>query len=117
MPPLPIIGGAGYTLGASGAIFGLVGALMYYSRRTGSSLMTSQLTGYVVSMAVFGVLMPGIDNYAHAGGFAGGYLTGMWLDPLKRERVDHIAGALVCLLATALAILASFVWVTRALMR
>ena len=117
MPPLPIIGGAGYTLGASGAIFGLVGALMYYSRRTGSSLMTSQLTGYVVSMAVFGVLMPGIDNYAHAGGFAGGYLTGMWLDPLKRERVDHIAGALVCLLATALAILASFVWVSRALMR
>ncbi len=115
MPRLPIIGGAHFTLGASGAIFGLVGALMYYSRRTGSSLMTSQLSGYVVSMAVFGVLLPGIDNYAHAGGFAGGYLVGMWLDPLKPERVDHMVGALVCLLATVAAIVTSFVWVTHRL--
>jgi hypothetical protein len=53
--------------------------------------------------------MPGIDNYAHAGGFVGGYLTSVWLDPLKPERVNHIVGALVCLGATALAILASIV--------
>jgi rhomboid protease GluP len=112
MPRLPIIGGASYTLGASAAIFGLVGALMYYGRRTGSSQMTSQLTGYVLSMAVFGILVPGIDNYAHAGGFAGGYLLGKWLDPLQPERVNHIAGAIACLVATALAILASFVWVS-----
>jgi rhomboid protease GluP len=112
MPPLPIVGGAPFTLGASAAIFGLVGALMYYSRRTGSSLMTSQLSGYVLSMAVFGILVPGIDNYAHAGGFAGGYFLGMWLDPLKPERVNHIAGALACLVATVLAIVASFLWVT-----
>jgi membrane associated rhomboid family serine protease len=49
----------------------------------------------------------GIDNYAHAGGFAGGYLASMWLDPLKRERTDHFLIALLCLVATALAILAS----------
>jgi rhomboid protease GluP len=111
MPALPIIGGASFTLGASAAIFGLVGALMHYGRRTGSSLMTSQLTGYVMSMAVFGILVPGIDNYAHAGGFAGGYLLGMWLDPLKPERVNHMIGALVCMAATVLAILASFIWI------
>ena len=34
--------------------------------------------------------MPGIDNWAHAGGFAGGYLAGIWLDPLKPERMDHM---------------------------
>ena len=39
MPPLPIIGGARSTLGASAPIFGLVGGLMYYSRRGGSSLV------------------------------------------------------------------------------
>ena len=54
-----------------------------------------------------GILMPGIDNYAHAGGFAGGYLAGMWLDPLKRERMDHLIGAAVCVALTALAIVAS----------
>jgi rhomboid protease GluP len=113
MPPLPIIGGAPYTLGASAAIFGLVGALMYYGRRAGSSLMTSQLTSYVVSMAIFGVLMPGIDNYAHAGGFVGGYLVGMWLDPFKPERLNHVLGALLCLVASVLAILASLVFVTN----
>ena len=35
--------------------------------------------------------MPGIDNYAHAGGFGGGYLAARLLDPLKPERIDHIA--------------------------
>jgi hypothetical protein len=41
--------------------------------------------------------MPGIDNYAHAGGFAGGYFAAMALDPMKPERVDHVVIALVCL--------------------
>jgi rhomboid protease GluP len=111
MPPLPIIGGASYTLGASAAIFGLVGALMYYGRRGGSSLMTSQLTSWVMSMVLFGLLVPGIDNYAHAGGFAGGYVVGMWLDPLKPERVNHMIGALICLVATVGAIVGSYVFV------
>ena len=48
-----------------------------------------------------------MDNAAHAGGFAGGYLASIWLDPLKPERMDHLVGAVVCLAATALAIVAS----------
>lgn len=109
MPPLPILGGASFTLGASAAIFGLLGALMHYGRRGGSSMMRSQVTSYVVTMFIFGLIMPGIDNYAHAGGFLGGYLASAWLDPLKPERVNHMIGALACLVATALAILASIV--------
>lgn len=112
IPGVPIIGGAPATLGASAAVFGLVGSLMYYGRRGGSSLMTSQLTSWVVSMAIFGLIVPGIDNYAHAGGFAGGYLVGMWLDPLRPQRLSHMVGAIVCLIATVLAILASFIWVS-----
>jgi hypothetical protein len=53
--------------------------------------------------------MPGIDNFAHAGGFVGGYLASLLLDPLKPERIDHIAIALVCLVATALSIAASVI--------
>ena len=83
---------------------------MYYSRRGGSSLVRSAVMGYVMSRGCSsGILMPGIDNYAHAGGFAGGYLAGMWLDPLKPERIDHMIGAAVCVALTALAILASIV--------
>jgi len=48
-------------------------------------------------LVVYGLMLPGIDNYAHAGGFAGGYLASMLLDPLKPERTDHIVLALVCL--------------------
>ena len=109
MPPIPIIGGASFTIGASAPIFGLLGALVYYGRRGGSSLVHGEAMGYALTLFVFGLIMPGIDNYAHAGGFAGGYLAGMWLDPLKPERVDHLVGAVVCLALTALAILASVV--------
>jgi rhomboid protease GluP len=107
MPPLPIIGGGSFTIGASAPIFGLLGALMYYSRRGGSSLVRSAVMGYVMSAVIFGILMPGIDNWAHAGGFAGGYLAGRWLDPLKPERTDHMVTAIGCLAASALAIVVS----------
>ena len=41
-----------------------------------------------------GFILPGIDNYAHIGGFLGGYLTARVLDPLKHERIDHIVIAI-----------------------
>lgn len=109
MPPLPLIGGAALTLGASAPIFGLLGALVYYGRRGGSSMVRAEAGGYALTLFVFGLIMPGVDNYAHAGGFAGGYLAGMWLDPLKRERMDHFVWAAVCLVVTALAIITSLV--------
>jgi rhomboid protease GluP len=105
---LPLFG-APFTMGASAPIFGLLGALMYYGRRGGSSMIHSQAKGYAVALFVFGLLFPGIDNAAHAGGFIGGYLASMWLDPLKPERVNHMVGALVCLVATVAAILASVI--------
>jgi rhomboid protease GluP len=107
MPQLPFIGAGPITVGASAPIFGLLGGLMYYSRRSGSSLVRSAVMGYVMSAAMFGILMPGIDNYAHAGGFLGGYLAGRWLDPLRPERTDHIFIALGCLVASGIAIIAS----------
>jgi rhomboid protease GluP len=109
--PIPFFGGGGLTIGASAPIFGLLGALVYYGRRGGSSMVKSEALGYAVTLFVMGLILPGVDNSAHAGGFAGGYLTGMWLDPLKRERMDHFVGAVICLGATALAIAASILTV------
>ena len=109
MPPLPFIGAGRLTIGASAPIFGLLGGLMYYSRRGGSSMMRSALMGYIMSAVVMGILMPGIDNWAHAGGFAGGYLAGILLDPLKPERMDHLVMAAACLAASAAAVAASLI--------
>jgi rhomboid protease GluP len=101
---IPLFGAQGYTLGASAPIFGLLGALVHYGKRGGSSLVRSQAAGYATTLFVMGFIMPGVDNAAHAGGFAGGYLASVWLDPLKRERMDHFIGAAICLIATAAAV-------------
>ena len=106
---IPFLSGGSYTLGASAPIFGLLGALVHYGRRGGSSAIRSTAMSYAITMFMFGIFMPGIDNAAHLGGFVGGYLASKWLDPLKRERMDHFVGAAVCLFATALAIVASLV--------
>jgi rhomboid protease GluP len=62
-----------------------------------------------VILGFFGLIMPGIDNFAHAGGFAGGYVAAQLLDPLKPERIDHIVIALLCLLATVVSIAVSVI--------
>jgi rhomboid protease GluP len=107
LPHLPFLSGAGVTVGASASVFGFLGALVYYGRRTGSSLTRSEAIRYALILGFFGFVMRGVDNFAHAGGFLGGYLTARVLDPLKPERVDHIVIALICIAATFLAIAAS----------
>jgi rhomboid protease GluP len=104
---VPVLHGAYYTMGASASIFGLLGALVHYGRKSGSSLIRGQAMNYAIVLFVFGVIMPGIDNYAHAGGFAGGYLMSMFFNPLTRERGDHMTVAVVCLVGSFLAILFS----------
>ena len=103
----PILSGAPLTVGASASIFGLLGALVYYGRRGGSRLVYSQALSYALTMFVFGLIMPGIDNYAHAGGFLGGYLAGRVLDPLHPERINHMLAAVICLVLSLLALIAS----------
>jgi rhomboid protease GluP len=106
---VPFLGGAGFTVGASAPIFGLLGALIFYGRRTGSSIVGDQAKSWAVMLFIFGFIMPGVDNWAHLGGFAGGYVTAKVLDPLRPERVDHLIAALVCLGATGIAVAFSVV--------
>ena len=106
--PIFFLRGAGFTVGASAPIFGLLGALVHYGR-TGSSLMKQQAMGYAVTLFVFGLIMPGVDNYAHAGGFAGGYLTSAFFNPMTRERGDHLVVAIICLVGTFAAIAVSII--------
>jgi rhomboid protease GluP len=107
--PIPVLRGAPYTMGASASAFGLLGALMHYGRASGSSHVQAAATQYAVGAAIFGLIMPGIDNYAHLGGFVGGYLASAFMNPLTRERGDHLLIAFGCLFASFLAIAFSVV--------
>ena len=106
--PISFLRGAGITVGASASIFGLLGALVHYGRKSGSSLIHAEALRYAVILFVFGLIMPGVDNYAHAGGFLGGYATSAFFNPLTRERGDHLLAALGCLVATLASIIFSF---------
>jgi rhomboid protease GluP len=102
-----VLAGAGFTVGASAPIFGLIGALLHYGRRGGSALIGQQAKGLALTMLLFGFVMPGVDNWAHLGGLAGGYVTSLVLDPLKPERGDHVIAAIFCLVASLAAVAAS----------
>lgn len=104
LPPLPFLHGASFTVGASASVFGLLGALFHYGRKSGSSLIHGQAKQWALIMFIYGLVMPGIDNFAHAGGFLGGYGISAFFNPLTKERGDHLLGAALCLLATFLAI-------------
>ena len=106
------------TIGASGSIFGLLGALIVYGRRRGSSMMSQQLWQWAIVLFVFGFLMPGINNWAHAGGFAGGwgcaYLMG-FIDE-QRESTAMVLLALAFIAVTVIGIILSFTKVTGSLL-
>ena len=71
------------TAGASGAVFGVVGALLAVARLTrdrelGRALIHTLLP-FVAATFLLGFLVPGIDNLAHAGGLGFGWLLGFGL--------------------------------------
>ena len=106
--PIPFFG-AGLTVGASASIFGFLGALVHYGRRTGSSHVGQAGLQYALFMGIMGFVLSGVDNAAHLGGFIGGYLSSLILDPLKPERIDHLAIAVGCLVITFIAIIWSVI--------
>jgi rhomboid protease GluP len=101
--------GAGLTVGASASIFGFLGALVHYGRRSGSSHIGQAGFQCALILGIMGFVFPGVDNAAHLGGFIGGYLTSWFLDPLKSERIDHIVAAVLCLFVTLVALIATVV--------
>ena len=108
LPAIPFLHGAGFTVGASAPVFGLIGALYHYGR-TSSSVAKQMAQSIIIQAVLFGIVMgnSGIDNFAHLGGFAGGYFTSAFLNPMTRERGDHMIIAAGCLVATALSIAVS----------
>ena len=100
--------GVGTTIGASGAVFGLLGAMAAYGRSRGGLFgmaVFRQYWQWAVVLFVMGFLMPGVNNFAHAGGFVGGYLTGVIVGHGDSRLGDglHRAAATAAVALTALA--------------
>ncbi|MCU0622019.1 MAG: rhomboid family intramembrane serine protease [Gemmatimonadales bacterium] len=106
------------TLGASGSIFGLLAALIVYGRKHGGQEITGQLWQWAIIMFAMGFMMSGVNNWAHAGGFAGGWLTAtaMRFEHEKRESALLQVLALALLALTAAGVVLSFVRVTSILL-
>ncbi|MCG8607247.1 rhomboid family intramembrane serine protease, partial [bacterium] len=103
----------GYTIGASGSIFGLLGALVYYGRQRGGTFGAAvyrQTGQWAIVLFIFGFLFPGVDNFAHAGGFIGGYLSASFFgySESKPETRTHQLLALGAIAMTVLAFLLAF---------
>jgi rhomboid protease GluP len=111
MPPIPLLGsGRGITIGASACITGLLGAIYYYGHRGGSSMARSYAANSILMVLLQGFFLQGIiNNFAHAGGFGGGYLAAKLLDPLKPERVDHLLIAVICLALSIVSVVVSVI--------
>lgn len=104
-----ILQGANLTVGASGAFFGLLGALVSYGQLSGSSAVKQKATTYAVGMFLLGFIMPNVDNWGHLGGFLGGWAIARlkWLYNGKPEGQNHLWSAIACLALTLLSIFAS----------
>lgn len=105
------------SIGASGSIFGLLAALIVYGRKRGGTAMTMQLWQWAVIMFAMGFVMSGVNNWAHLGGFAGGWATaeGMRFSEKRESRAVQLL-ALALLVMTALGVVLSFVKVTGILL-
>jgi rhomboid protease GluP len=97
--------GVPFTIGASAAVCSLIGALLYYGKSRGGAYGNSvyrDVSGWVISLFVFGFIFPGINNWGHGGGILGGIVIGAIIGYNERRRennFDH-ALALMCGLAT-----------------
>ena len=106
------------TIGASGAIFGLLAALIVYGRKRGSSVLTQQLWQWAIILGIFGFLVPSVNNWAHGGGFAGGWIAAHLLGfhDQHRESTRDLLAALALIAVTAVGIGLSFFKVTGILL-
>jgi membrane associated rhomboid family serine protease len=93
------------TLGASGALFGVLGALMVVAYDRGISIWRSGLGPILVINLLFSVAVTNISIGGHLGGFVGGAVTG-WLIVQLSQRRRLPAAAMACCALVAVACVA-----------
>lgn len=102
---LSVVVHSSISAGASGAIFGLMGSLLYFGyhyRLYLGTVLKTQIIPVIIINLLIGFMVPGIDNFCHIGGLVGGYLLTMALGvPGKSKKSDQINGSIVLILLVA----------------
>ncbi len=106
--------GVRFTIGASAAVCGLIGAALYYGKSRGGAYgnaVYSQIGGWAVGIFIFGFLVPGINNWGHGGGMLAGALAGYILGYQERsqEKIGHRFLSMACIVGTGLVLFWSIV--------
>lgn len=79
------------SVGASGAIFGLFGALIYFGynyRGYIGAMIRSQVVPIVIYNLFMGLFIPGIDMWGHVGGLIGGILTANMVGTIENKKYN-----------------------------
>ena len=100
---------AGPTVGASGAIFGLMAAAALVLRSRGIGIMESGLGIWIGLNLLITFAVPGISIGGHIGGLVGGALSAYVLFDLRDQRLrcPTALPAVLCGLVAALAVVGS----------
>ena len=101
------------TVGASGAIFGLFGAVVAYQRDRGISIMQSGLGGLILINLLITFAIPGISIAGHIGGLIGGALVGFAMFEIDKRVRTQWAGVAVAA-AFSVAFLLGGIWAANA---
>ena len=94
---LSCLAGVPLTIGASAALCGLIGAALYYGKSRGGiygRAVFRQIGSWAMGLILFGLLVPGIDNWGHGGGMISGAVCGAILGYRERSgqnTLHHLA--------------------------
>lgn len=92
----------GISIGASGAIFGLLGALLYFGfhfRLYLSEALRTRIIPVIILNLIIGFAVPGIDVACHIGGLIGGFLSAMMVGiPDIDNKKDKVNGTILLLI-------------------
>jgi membrane associated rhomboid family serine protease len=102
------------TVGASGAVFGLMAAAFVLQRLRGVDPMASGLGPVILLNLAFTFFIPGISIGGHIGGLIGGAAMGYAIEILARRRRGAVALPVFACAVVALAAAAASVAVTSA---
>lgn len=92
----------GISAGASGGIFGLLGAILffgYHYRVYFGTFIKSQIIPVILLNLFIGFALSGINNFAHIGGLIGGVLASMMVGiKYKTSKSDNMNGTILFLI-------------------
>lgn len=110
-----LLNGSTPSIGASGAIFGIFGALLYFGyhyRVYLGNTLVKEMVPIIVLNLLLGFALPGIDNFAHIGGLVGGFLIAKALGfNEENNKSDKINGIILSLILIGFLIYMNFFYV------